>query len=79
MNLEDMHFPVYRKYKNNKSYFKIIHSRLFEEIQIIGSKKIIKQTEAKLFPEVLFIQDMLLRYSDMADEINEEEYLKVRN
>ena len=74
MNLEDIHFPVYRKYKNNKSYFKIIHPRLFEEIQIIGSKKLIKQTEAKLFPEVNFVRDLVLNYSEMADEIGEEEY-----
>jgi len=78
MNLEDIHFPVYRKYKNNKSYFKIIHSRLFEEIQIIGSKKVIKQTEAKLFPEVLFVQDLLKNYSEMADQISESDYQKIK-
>jgi hypothetical protein len=78
MKLEDIHFPVYRKYKNNKSYFKIIHARLFEEIQIVGSKKIIRQTEAKLFPEVLFVQDLILNYSEMAEEISEEEYLKLQ-
>lgn len=49
---------------------------MFEEIQIIGSKKIVKQIEAKLFPEVLFIQDLLINYSEMAYEINEEEYIK---
>lgn len=76
MKLEDIHFPVYRKYKNDKSYFKIINPRMFEEIQIIGSKKIVKQIEAKLFPEVLFIQDLLINYSEMAYEINEEEYIK---
>lgn len=79
MKLEDIHFPVYRKYKNNKSYFKIIHSRLFEEVQIIGSKKIIRQTEARLFPEILFIQDLLLHYKDMADEISEADYLRMKS
>jgi len=78
MKIEDIHFPVYRKYKNNKSYFKIIHPRLFEEIQIIGTKKVIKQIEAKLFPEVLFIQDLVLNYEEMADEISETEYLKIK-
>jgi len=79
MNLEDKHFPVYRKYKNNKSYFKIIHPRLFEEIQVVGSRKIVKQTEAKLFPEVVFIKDLVLNYSEMADEINELEYEEILN
>ena len=78
MNLEDIHFPVYRKYKNNKSYFKIIHARLFEEIQIIGSKKIIKQTEARLFPEVLFVKDLVLNFTEMADKIEEAEYLSIK-
>jgi len=78
MNLEDIHFPVYRKYKNNKSYFKIIHARLFEEIQIIGSKKVVKQTEAKLFPEVLFVKDLVLNFAEMAYEIEETEYLNIK-
>jgi hypothetical protein len=78
MDLKDINFPVYRKYKNNKSYFKIIQPKLFEEIQLIGSKKIIKEVEAKQFPEMLFINDLILNYSEMADEISEEEYLRVR-
>lgn len=78
MKIEDMHFPVYRKYKNNKSYFKIIHPRLFEEIQIIGSRRIIKEIEAKLFPELNFVRDLLIDYSQMAEEITEDEYLSMR-
>ncbi len=78
MDLKDINFPVYRKYKNNKSYFKIIQSNRFEEVQIIGSKKIVKQTEAKQYPEMVFIQDLLFNYSEMALEIGEEEYLKIK-
>jgi hypothetical protein len=79
MNIEDIEFPVYRKYKNNKSYFKIINPLLFEEIIALGSKKIIKQTEAKLFPEKLFVIDLVLTYSEMADAIDEVEYIKFKN
>jgi len=78
MDLKDINFPVYRKYKNNKSYFKIIQAGLFEEIQLIGSKKIIKQTEAKQFPEMMFINDLIFNYSEMALEITEEEYLQIK-
>lgn len=78
MKLEDIDFPVYRKYKNNKTYFKIIHPRLFEEIQLIGSKKVIKQTEAKLYPEVLFVNDLVLNYEDRAEVISQEEYDSVK-
>lgn len=79
MDLKDINFPVYRKYKNNKSYFKIIQADKFEEIQLIGSKKVIKQTEAKQYPEMIFIRDLVLSYSEMALEINETEYLSVKN
>lgn len=74
MNFEDINFPLYRRYKNSRSYFKIINPTLFEEIQMIGSKKVIKQTEAKLFPEKLFIHDLIFNYGQMADEIFAEEY-----
>jgi len=74
MKDEDIHFPVYRKYKNSKSYFKILSFKLFEEIQIIGSKKMVKQTEATQFPEMVFIRDLLFDYKEMAEEIDETEY-----
>jgi len=67
---------VYRKYKNNKSYFKIINPRRFEEIQVIGSKIAVKQIDAHLFPEMNFIRDLVYNYTDMADEISEAEYNK---
>jgi predicted nuclease of restriction endonuclease-like RecB superfamily len=75
MGFEDIKFPVYRKYKNSKSYFKIINALLFEEIQVIGSKKIIRQTKALQYPEKLFVRDLLLNYHNMAVEITEAEYL----
>ncbi len=78
MDFKDINFPVYRKYKNNKSYFKIIQPDLFEEIQVIGSKKIIKQTRAQQYPEMVFIRDMVFNYSEMAQEISESEYLKMK-
>ena len=39
MNNKDTVFPQYRKLVNNKSYYKINSDRIFEEIQIVGSKK----------------------------------------
>jgi hypothetical protein len=77
--IEDIKFPVYRKYKNNKNYFKIINASLFEEIRIIGSKKTVMRTEAKLLPEKIFVQDLLFNYHAMADVIGEEEYSSVLN
>jgi hypothetical protein len=78
MNFEGINFPVYRKYKNSKSYFKIINARLFEEIQIVGSKRFIRLTEVRQFPEMNFIHDLLFSFTEMADEISEEEYTNVK-
>lgn len=78
MNFEDINFPVYRRYKNNASYFKIINPLQFEEIQRIGSKKIIRQTEAKLYPEKMFLHDLVYNYHEMAEEITEQEYLLLK-
>jgi hypothetical protein len=78
MNFEGINFPVYRKYKNNKSYFKIINPRLFEQIQVVGGKRFVKTTEAKLFPEVSFVKDLVFN-NEIALEITEDEYLKIRD
>jgi hypothetical protein len=74
MASQDINFPVYRKYKNGKSYFKIINPRLFEEIQVIGSKRVIKQVEAIQFPEMSFVHDLIYNYEEMAEEITGEVY-----
>lgn len=46
----------------------------FEEVQVIGNRKIIKITEAKLFPEKMFVKDLVMDYKEMAEEITEREY-----
>ena len=79
MKIEDIQFPVYRKYKNNKSYFKIINALEFEQIQVVGAKKIVSRAKATQFPEMSFIRDLIFNYEEMAEEIGQEEYLGIRN
>jgi hypothetical protein len=79
MKFEDIQFPVYRRYKNSRSYFKIINPRRFEEIKVIGSKRVIHMIEAHLFPEMNFIRDLAVNYREMAEEISAEEYEAFRN
>jgi hypothetical protein len=52
-------FPAYRKYPNNKSYFKVLSADSFEEIQIIGGYYRIDRFTAKILPDRYFISDML--------------------
>lgn len=75
--MEDMNFPVYRKYRNGRSFFKIIHPTLVEEVQLVGSRRVIHRLEALLYPDKVFIADLLLDRT-VAFEATEEEYLAAK-
>jgi hypothetical protein len=72
-------YPIYRKLSNNRSFYKIVDSKIFEEIQIIGTKKIHKLFRAKKYPELLFIQDLIALNHLGLLEITEEEWLAIVN
>ncbi|HWY11146.1 MAG TPA: hypothetical protein VN026_07470 [Bacteroidia bacterium] len=76
MAFEDIQFPVYRKYKNNTSYFKILSRDQFEEIQIIGSKAKLNRITANQFPEMNHIYDLVYNHEGLGLEITENEYLE---
>ena len=67
-------YPQYRKYPNNKAYFKILSDKEWEEIQIIGSKHIVNQFIVKIMPDRNYLQDMTFDYKDNWEEIEEVEY-----
>lgn len=52
-------FPQYRKLSNDKTYYRIHSTELFEEIMIIGEKAVLYTIEAKQYPEMLRIKDMI--------------------
>ena len=52
-------FPQYRKLTNEKSFYKIVDDRHFIEKQLIGKQVFIIEIEAKQYPEILRIQDMI--------------------
>lgn len=76
MAFEGINFPVYRKYKNGKSYFKIISREEFEEIQIVGTKKIIHLVAAKQLPEMNQIYDLVYD-RNLTETITDSEYLNL--
>ena len=71
-----MDFPQYRKYKNIETYFKIISEKKFEELSLFGSKFVKHSIEAKQYPEMLRIKDMLSCVEGTWEVIEETEYLK---
>ena len=60
-----MEFPIYRKYPNEKHFFRIRSEGAFDELYIMGSRYGLYQKEAKNYPDRLFIQDMI----DMKDGV----------
>ncbi|MBL4704919.1 MAG: hypothetical protein JKY54_10375 [Flavobacteriales bacterium] len=70
-----MEFPQYRKYSNDKGFFKVISLEEFEEIQLIGSKAIRSDFLAKTFLDRYLIQDMLDCKDGRWEVIGEKEYL----
>jgi len=66
-------FPQYRKYPNNKSFFKVLSSEAFEEINVIGKKFFLTKVEAKILPDRNFIADMI-EASENWVKIEESEY-----
>jgi hypothetical protein len=73
-----MSFPQYRKYPNNRNFFKIINAGEFEEISFIGTKKIVVAHKAKILPDRNLILD-LLHDPAFAQTITEEEYQQELN
>jgi len=59
MNSKVTGFPQYRKLSNNKVYYRILDERHFDEIQIIGKSARLFNIEAKQYPEILRIYDLL--------------------
>jgi hypothetical protein len=52
-------FPQFRKLANEKSFYEIVDDRRFTEKQCIGKQVFTIHVEAKQYPEILRIQDML--------------------
>ena len=69
-----MEFPVYRKYKNGKNYFKITSVATMQEVRLIGKYFQIQDFEATIHPDRVLIQDLLNAYQAFADSITEKEY-----
>jgi hypothetical protein len=67
-------FPVYRKYKNNKNFFKIINENEFEEISFIGKKIVVIKHLAKILPDRNFIADLLHDVGNTSELSDQEEY-----
>ena len=76
--MADTTFPVYRKYRNDMSYFKIISEESFEEVKKLPTGYALFNFKAKILPDRNYIQDMLYDYHLHWQVISKEDYEKVK-
>lgn len=67
-------FPLYRKTPNGKSFYKISSPDELLEIQLIGSKFLVHELKAKIFPEKNLLQDLIQNKEGHWMIINENEF-----
>ena len=68
-----MNFPQYRRYKNRKSYFKIISNQEFFEYRLNINK--IEKTckKVSILPDRILLNDMLYNYEPYWEVANVED------
>lgn len=79
MTEKKIYYPQYRKYSNNKSYFKVLSPTEFEEIKVTGNNKSIHLFEAKILPDRNLIYDMTFDYDNFWVKIEKAEYETIKN
>ncbi len=78
MKHKNITYPLYRKYANNSSYFKVVSPEKFEEIQVLGNKKSIHIIEAKILPDRNYINDLTYNYKNHWVICLEKEYEELK-
>lgn len=78
MEYKNTDFPQYRKLSNGKTFYKIKDAKSFDEVQLMGTKRLIYSTIASQYPEMLRIKDMLELHQPY-EMSNENEYILILN
>ncbi|MFN4812177.1 MAG: hypothetical protein ACK46S_00910 [Bacteroidota bacterium] len=69
-----MMFPVYLKYKQHPTYFKINSLVNFEELRILGNYFNLSKREATILPDRVFIADLLEDRGERLEKITKHEF-----
>ena len=72
-------FPVFRKYLNGASFFKVESETEFEEIKISAGKPVLHRFTARIFPDRQLIADMINNNDQHWVAIEESEYDALRS
>jgi hypothetical protein len=71
-------YPQYRKYKDNKAFFKIISETEWEEVRIMAEHYSLHSFRVKIMPDRNLLHDMMFDYEGHWEKIGEEEYERVK-
>jgi hypothetical protein len=71
-------YPQFRKYLNERNFFKIISDKEWEEIQVMSSKYSIHQFKVNIFPDRNYLYDMTFDYEKNWIAIDETEYENIK-
>ncbi|HET6245751.1 MAG: hypothetical protein H0V01_05040 [Bacteroidetes bacterium] len=71
---DKINFPVYIKYSDNKSWFKINSVNEFEELKVSGKYYSVITYQAKILPDRNFIYD--LTYGEIGVKVTKIQYDK---
>jgi hypothetical protein len=66
-------FPQYRKYTNDKHWFRVESDERFTEVYRLGDKYFAREFVAKIYPDRLLIADLLAAQNGIAHS-NEQEF-----
>jgi hypothetical protein len=72
----DHDFPQFRKAAGGRSYYKILSFTEVLELQVIGTRYTWHNLQATIYPEKVFIGDLLDCTNQSFIRIMEEEYLE---
>lgn len=67
-------FPIYRKYRHDRSFFKIVSRDSFVQLDIIGDAYLLHTFHAKIHPDRMLILDMIANEDNTWLEIDEAEF-----
>lgn len=69
-------FPCFRRLKGGGHYYRIDAPDRFIEVQLIGSRKAVHVVQAKVYPELLRVQEMINGEGGRFEVISEADWLK---
>ncbi len=76
---DEVTYPQYRKYLNEKVFFQIISNNEWEEIQIVGSNYLQHRFTVKIMPDRNLLYDMTFNYERNWVKIDAHEYEKIKS